>query len=305
MIECPPVGIHEGVSFQDYRDWPAMNVSTLCEGLQSMRRLKAKLDDKLPDSDSPTMRFGRAVHSRLLEPDLFPTAFPVADQCAKIQENGNRCRYRGKAMNRDGWWCGNHAPADSWEPRDYVTEDELKRIESLWEFILLDPTAKDLHRYKGSECCFVTELCGVRVKGRIDKLIQGRAKNKAVDLKTTTAGKISKLGAEENFARDRRDLQYHTKLAFYCDAIEKLTGKPTEGCWIVIESDWPFEVASVPFEDEERRWGRAIYQDALDRVRRCQESGRWPGAYETGPMWSPQPQWYAKQFAGQEIGGIR
>ena len=303
MAECPEPGIYPGVKYGLYKTWDALNVSTLCEGLQSMRRMKAKLDKKLPDKDSDTLRFGRAVHCQLLEPELFPTSFPLVEKCVqpvpgkKKSDPSKPCKNYGTFIRDDGeWLCGVHASGDEFKPADYVTPEEFARIERLREFVLRDPTLSKLHRHKGSECCFVTDLCGVRVKGRIDKLIQTPSRNMVVDLKTVSAGKLSTAGAEDRFARDRIDLNYHTKLAFYCDSIEKLTGLPTEGCWGVIEADEPFEVGTVPFDDEERKLGRSIYQDALDRVRESQESGEWRGAYESGPMFSPLPQWYWRQF---------
>ena len=63
----------KGVSWPDYRELVGMNPSTLVHGQKSMLALKHAWDH--PRKDTPDFRFGRAVHTILLEPREFANRY--------------------------------------------------------------------------------------------------------------------------------------------------------------------------------------------------------------------------------------
>src|SRR4051812_28448031 len=67
--EC---GIFPGMSWADYAAIPLPSASTLEWGRVSSAHLQAAIDGTLERKDSDAMSFGRALHLRLLEPDIYP-----------------------------------------------------------------------------------------------------------------------------------------------------------------------------------------------------------------------------------------
>src|SRR5690606_23675225 len=143
----------------------------LCEGLHSMRRLRAAMDGKLPDSDSDAKRLGRAIHCRLLEPHLYPTSFPQVEKCsakmkpAKKGDEPKPCRNYGTVIKTDGeWLCGVHAQGDEYRPVDFVTPEEAERVEEIRVNAFSHREIQHIRRFGGSEVSIVFDLCGVRCK---------------------------------------------------------------------------------------------------------------------------------------------
>ena len=105
--------IVQGVKFEDYCAMPGLNASTLAWGLKSAQHLKAALDGELK-KDSPAMTFGRALHAKLLEPDVYLKEFTVSSGCQAIIKSGDS---KGQVCGNNAMWllgglwlCGMHAP---------------------------------------------------------------------------------------------------------------------------------------------------------------------------------------------------
>lgn len=287
---CPEPGLYEGVPFETYRQWDAMNASTLCEGLTSMRRLRAKLDGLLPDSDSPAMRFGRAVHCRLLEPERFVTAFPTAETCGDP-----KCRHLGRFLTDAGWRCGKHKGKDFWEPADFITDDEAERIEHIRENAFRHREIQEIRKYAGAETSLVFEHCGVRCKARLDKLITAGG-GFVLDVKT-----FGKPVTEDAWAKQIADLHYHVKAAFYLAGVKAVTGLDAEWWWVVVETSPPFDVAAIRMTDFDRQVGAWEVRRLLEAYQRCRESGEWPGRFPELVQHVGLPQWRAKEYACVEL----
>lgn len=296
-MNCPDPGVYPDVSFEAYVSWDAMNASTLVEGLHSMRRLKAKIDGAFPDKDSDAMRFGRAVHCRLLEPDRYPTSFPTADRCAALmgKDGEKRCKNRGRFMNNDGWWCGTHQPAECVEPSDYVTEEELERVEAIRANAFQHREIQQIRRFFGSEVSLVFDLCGVRCKARLDKWIE-KAGGFIIDVKT-----LSKPITEDGWSRTIVDLNYHFKAGFYIEGIKALLGIEPEFWHVVLETSPPYDVAAFRLPDFERQVGRYEVKRVLSMLARCRETNEWPGAFPELVQHVGLPQWEAKKYASMDL----
>lgn len=277
-----------------------MNASTLCEGLVSMRRLKSKLDGKLDSSDSDAMRFGRAVHCRLLEPERFPTAFPQSEQCTaylKGVKNGDlkRCRSRGRYMSAEGWLCGTHAGPDDYEPADYITADEAERIERIRENAFSHREIQHIRQYGGAEVSIVFDLAGVRCKARLDKWIPDGG-GFIVDVKT-----ISKPLTDNVWSKTILDFAYHVKAAWYCEAVKATTGLVPEFIWVAIETTEPYDVAAIRLTDFDRQVGRWECLRLVESYKACLSSGVWPGAYPEMVQHVGIPAWKAKEYSHIEV----
>lgn len=300
-MTCPDPGIYT-VPFAEYCGWDAMNISTLVEGMASMRRLRAKLDGRLESADSSALRFGRAVHCRLLEPDLFCTSFPTAEKCCatlkpkRKADPPQQCKSFGRYIGPEGWYCGTHAGDDVFVPTDFVMPEELERIERIRESAFGHKEIAAIRQFGGAEQSVVFDLLGVRCKARLDKWIPENG-GYIVDVKTT-----SKPLTDSQWQRTMVDLNYHVKAAFYIEAVKSLGCEAPEFVWVVVETAEPFDVAAIRLDDEARRVGRFEALQLLSRYAACLDSGVWPGAYPELVTWIGLPPWELKKYEGQEIG---
>src|SRR5690606_29876450 len=107
----------------------------LKNGRPSMKHMKAAVEGKFEDADTTALKFGRAVHCRLLEPERYGTDILVATPCQAMTGKGKPCGARAKNWHQESntWYCGikSHAPEGCIEPRDYVSEEEAERIERM------------------------------------------------------------------------------------------------------------------------------------------------------------------------------
>src|SRR5579864_8863137 len=170
LIPTPECGLHYDVPFDTYKRWDAVNVSVLSWAEVSAKHLKAALDGQIEDEDTKDRRFGRATHVRLLEPQQFEWRIPIAGSCAAVLKSGKRkgsaCGNESRYKCGDDWFCGvnGHAPDDAEEPRDYVTHDELERINAIARSVKSHPIVNILRKHGGSEVSWVCEIEGVLMK---------------------------------------------------------------------------------------------------------------------------------------------
>jgi hypothetical protein len=314
--ECPSppgLGIHEGYSFGLYRDWPLLSQSTLKWALLSPQHLKAAIDGLMDLPDSAALRFGRALHCRILEPERFKTNWKISDGCCmalksgakKGQPCGCEAKYYLDDNGKDCWFCGKHSGGiPVVEPEDYVTHDQLDSIDAMWQGLREHAVLKLLRQHGGCEVSVVWECEGVRLKARLDKLIWGGAKLKSgrelpptiVDLKKTRLGG----GDLDRFSHSIRAYDYDMQAAFYVDAVKfHMPDKPApEFIWVAVEDELPHAVSVVRATNEAIEIGRAKYRAALAIYNRCRRTGEWPG-YSNDIQDCVIPQWYVDKELGQ------
>lgn len=108
-------------------------------------------------------------------------------------------------------------------------------------------------------------LTGIDCRGRVDH-VNGTLS----DLKTTRS--------LVSFERDIARFGYHAQLAWYLDGLHaanaQTTGQPV---LVAVESQPPYDVLVLRFDDDDIAVGRRVYRQYLDRLAECRASGEWPG----------------------------
>lgn len=308
---CPEPGIYPDMTWDEYRAVTAMNGSTLMWGREpySMQHLQAAMEGHL-DKDSAAMSFGRAVHCRLLEPDLFARLFPVADQCgatlASGKNKGARCSNSGNVLHEGAWYCGQHAPQGVVSgAEEYITASESERIEAMTAQVRRHPVVKLIRQHGGFETSFVADLEGVRMKGRLDKWIPGgNCPATIVDVKKCGLGGANR----DAFGRQVHKYAYHVKAALYVDCMESLTGTRPNFIWIVIEDEYPHAIYVAGASPEDLECGTREYRELLIELKRSLRTGFWRGPCrlnEHGQQdidWDGVvPEWYMRRVMGNAL----
>jgi hypothetical protein len=177
------------------------------------------------------------------------------------------------------WLCGSHGGYDATlEPgKDYISCDDGKRIERAAQ-ALKQRKIDNLRRARGQfEVVAIAELMGVLCKVRLDKWIPSPAT--IVDVKKVAAPKTPNDVHVTDYAFAGRisSMGYGMAAAFYCDAMEALTGNLPRWYWLVIEDGEPFTPAVFRASDKCLAAGRNEYRSLLTSYKNAMASGNWAG----------------------------
>lgn len=238
------------MSFRDYAELPAVNWSTLKAMAKSPLHYQHELLS--PRADTPAMRFGRACHTAVLEPDRFPLEWVL---------------YEGRRAG-NAWT----EFAAEFASKGILTVDEYETALRVRDAVHAHPAAAALL----AACTFEQTVewsdpgTGIACKARPDAFKPGTV----VDLKTTRT-----IDARR-FARVAYELDYFGQLAFYAEGLAISSGAGAfEPFIIAVESDEPHDVAVFGIEPESLEAATDMAHDLLERLAECRATGEWPGRY--------------------------
>jgi len=250
LAECAEPGVHRDIDFDTYRSWQAVNSGVVTWGTISMRHFQAAINGEVPNDDSASRKFGRAVHTRLLEPNEYKNRVLISRPCCSLLKSGDRkgeeCGKSTSFIDNGGnWFCGTHKPADAFMPADFVSQNEALRIEEM---------ATELHSHKAmsllkasgwSEVSIVFDVDGIRMKGRIDRFSQ--ASRFILDLKKCRVG----YGTLDECRKAIANYGYMRQMAIYRKGIEKLLGFKPKCVWLFVEESPPYQPQIIEAEEWE------------------------------------------------------
>jgi hypothetical protein len=295
-----PTGFFPGVPFADYCQMDGLNFHRLkhihTSPLQYQHELTA------PDKDTPAMRFGRMLHSRLLEPDLF-TAMKVAEPCQAVLQSGpnkgRECGAGNTSIVDFEWRCGKHGGGEPGE--DTITPAEAEQIEACVVAVRKHPSIRVLRA--AGQCEVVLRWSDSRrsYKARLDKYIHVKGKRPLIlDVKKVRQGAWTARKFGSDAVSD--DRMYVAQAAWYCRAVEILTGEVPIFWWIVVEDSPPNHVAIYQMTEEQMIAGRNHCDAMLAILNNCEDTNQWPGR-EPGMNDVEDlaaPTWYGRQWNPQD-----
>lgn len=255
--------------------------------------------------DSTALAFGRAVHARILEPEVYQREFVIGKPCEQVLKTGPRagqiCGKPGQVrhrvnlpppINQDHWLCGVHAPGQDPEP-NLLGFDEAQRIERMANAVAQHEVYNVLSSRGGMEATVLGTVeqseAHIPVKLRLDKYIVKTdiRPSVIVDIKKKTAGEAG----DYQFSKSVAKYKYHTRAAWYVDITEAVTGDRPAFIWVVIEDDEPYGVNVIQADNHTLSTGRQEYQKLLSQYVSCLKSEKWPG-YCTKIHMGGLPTWY-------------
>lgn len=255
-------------TFREYSEVDAVNWSSLKYMAVSPLEYRYRTTPDAPETDTPAMRLGRALHA------LLPTREEYDEDWLVYSETAAR---RGKA------WAAFLAANPG---KEILTEAEAEVAISMAEAVRAHPKAAPLldHGERERSMRWIDSSTGILCKGRTD-LLNGRL----LEFKSTDRRYLEPSA----FASHAVRMGYHGQLAFYLDGLAasgyELQDEPT---MVVVQSSAPWDV--VVYDDISEGFieeGRAYYRRLLDRLFVCATRDEWPGINPSGRCELSLPAW--------------
>lgn len=248
------------LSVENYHSMPEISK----HGLDLIHKCPAlwlyKQTHKGDEEQSPALRWGTLVHTRVLEPALFHSTVVVAPQCDRRTKAGKEIWEEFTTLNAG---------------KTIITEDEFTKLSDIAIAIgehagartLLDGDIGIEHSLFWSD-----EETGIQCRARPDII---RPDGIIVDLKTT-----QDAGASA-FSKSCGQFRYHVQAAFYMDGLAA-QGVDVQGfAFIAVEKDAPHLVATYICDRTMLEIGRQAYQADLRTYAECKSTGIYPGYPQT------------------------
>lgn len=293
------------ISFSDYAKSPELNMSALCNMLKSPAHFQwAKQNPK----DSKSLAKGRAIHTLVLEPNLFWETYVVeprkedykyvtADDLKPLLEKLGLKAQKTKGKTIEAILA--HASVEQ-EDVSQIYDLDLEKIQScgkeilsfteyseakaVAESVLKSPKINNMIQKGQAEVSIFLEVLGVPMKFRPDLM----APDFIVDLKTCRSCD------ERSFQRDFVDYNYDIKLAAYQYACEQITGKKPTVIVLAAETVDEYDYQVFKIDQDFLDIGLKKFFKLVEQYKECQKKNEWPGLDKSIKILCA-PEWYLKQ----------
>lgn len=238
-------------------DREAVSSSGLKKILVSPMHFQDYLANK--STETTALRVGTAIHTALLEPDVFKSEYviaPVVDRRTKA----------GKEL-----WEEFMAGLGG---KRIVTESELEMLTKIAEQVKQHRMANTLLTMgKAEQSIFWTDKeTGIRCKVRPDSL----SPYAILDVKSTESAH------RNDFPRSCVRYNYDLSAAMYQEGVRELTGETIDFVFLAVEKSSPNLCALYKASEEMMVSGYAKFRAALRTLAECRASGVWGGYQPDG-----------------------
>ena len=239
MNKTETFGIVQNLPFDEYRQLPGLNQSTLKHWLSTA----SKQNDTYKNVQA--MQFGSAGHCLLLEPEKFEELYVRAP---------NGLRQRGK-LGKERWaeFCEKHSG------KTVLKSNEWERLQNIRRVFQIHPKIKKLWASGKAEVSLFwqdQEFC-MDCKARLDWFEQDSGK--IVDLKFTN--NVGKVGTQKPIQD-----YYAVQAAWYSRGVNQLTKKTTDFIFVFIEKYTPHIIRVVNASSEDLKYGLQKIEGAINNM---------------------------------------
>lgn len=222
-----------------------------------------------PKEPTPAMKLGNAIHTLLLERDLFHARYLCPPPLPKDGKPWNRTLKDHKAEWSDWKAKANETGRTLLEPDDAVTAFKVN------EAVLANPLAAGILGADGpTEQAIVwqDQETGLNLKERRDKVLSSCGT--IFDVKSSYDNIKPSV-----FSRTVYNQGYHRNAAWYVAGDRAFTGETHAYVFIAV-SKANLEVAFYELDDAALELGAMENRRALDRLHACLDSGQWLAPHE-------------------------
>lgn len=255
--------------FTDYDAIPCVRSSMLkTMATQTPAHYFHKYLSGAQEEQTPSMVFGQMLHCAVLQPELFDERYTVAP------EGIDRRTKEGKQLFADIEASGKVA----------LKAAEFDLYKSLAASMMRTKIMQDAMRLGEREKIVVID--GRKVM--LDLIVfpcDEYPRGLIVDLKTT------RCAHQRAFSADCYKLGYDIQAAFYIDVVRDSFGFEPQFAFIAVEKTAPYLACEYFADDLMVDAGRKRYQNALDLINQCEQSGNWYGYQQHGAEHIGLPDW--------------
>ena len=228
---------------QEYHNRPEISNSDLLLIKKSPFYFKNKHKFK---QNTDAFTFGSALHTLVLEPEMFDKEYMVHDFNKRKKEDKEKYQ---EILNND---------------IKIVNTKEYDILKKMSDKILNDDICKQFLKNGKAEESYFSKLEDVDVKCRPDYF---NKKNKTIiDLKTTTDASLN------GFMLSASKFNYHIQASFYIDLMNSLDYDIQNFLFIAIEKTEPFSVGLHQYDSVSLDRGREQYKQLLDIYKWCKKN---------------------------------
>jgi hypothetical protein len=214
----------------------------------------------IKEHDSDAFRAGRAAHCRILEgADVYKSRYVFGGPV-----NPKTNKYFGNQTEKYKEW------RDEQEAQglECLTDSEDTLCEFMASGVKFHDDASAILASGDAECVVRGMYCGMKCQAKVDWLTASAL----VDLKTTADLRW--------FTSDFFKYRYHNQLSFYQKLVEQFAGIRLPVKVIAVEKAAPYRCALYDIEQAVLDKGQRENEDAIQRMRECLETGKWPTGFE-------------------------
>jgi exodeoxyribonuclease VIII len=230
--------------------------------------------DRGPRPHSPVFVLGSAIHSAILEPDLFPVEFIVMPEDApkpptELQLNPRKGAPKLEHLEAAQWWDEFTVKTVG---KTIITVDQHATALGCRDSVFKHPKARALLARGLAEQTYIAldPITGARIKARPDwTTISGAI----LDVKSTMDA------SPDGFGHSVRKFRYHVQQPWYQDCIEAALDAEVNKEWhfLAVEKFPPYACALYTLPQALVRAGRKAMHADLQTILNCRASGTWPG----------------------------
>lgn len=275
FIEPPAVtiirpGVYHNLSNHDYHTGPGISKS----GLDWIERNPSQLiwsqnAPSDPDKEK-ALDFGTAVHTLLLEPELFDDQFVIGPDHARRSNDEKAAWAKFEEENQD---------------RTILTADDHRKLMIMRDSVFAHPVGKAIFEAEGyneASIYWTDDETGELCRIRPDRVIDWYGQPVIVDVK--------KVAGLERFEKHVAEFRYNVQDAMYTEGYEKQFGVRPR-FWFLCVSDTvsagKYEVEVVELPEDWKHDGWLTFRSNLQEYARCKRENDWLHVRELNrPRWA-------------------
>lgn len=227
----------------------------------------------LKQEDTEAMRFGRAFHAMVLEPETFKDRFVVAPQCDRRTKAGKET------------WSEFQV---SLVGKEVIDADWIPQLEAMGKQILSHPEARDLLTAEGPVEQVIRWEDKVFRKARPDKIVP----DMGVILDLKTIDDPSPMG----FASAAARFGYYIQDYWYPEAAANFYGEEFRMLFICVGKREPYEVGIYELKSDDQDWAEQRCEGLVDELIARKASGNWLAGWQQDINVVPLPKWLRSDF---------
>lgn len=250
-------GIYE-ISNDEYHSSLGISRSGLTKIIDAPIYYKAAYIDKKGSIQTNAMIIGNALHTKVLEPELFNSQYYCLSKIDRRTTDGKAEYAKALAMS-NGKTLIKSEDMDLIEVLSYSIKNNNDAIG------LMENTLHEKSLY------WTDDETGILCKARPDFMFLSERISYVGDIKTT------KNASPFNFQKDMFNYGYHIQAAMIAEGLKQIKGIIVEDFYyVVVEKAEPYVTAIYKINSEALEHGHKKFREGLTLLKKCQETNEWP-----------------------------